>query len=212
MSLCVPDIHLKSHPKHLSSQERKQATVSAVIELAGRQNPVEITTTTIAHHMGLTQGALFRHFPTKDALLQSVMMWVSKALLLRIDNAVAQKEACPLEALKTMFSAHIDFVCRYPGIPRLLFGELQRSEKSKTKQIVVQLLHHYRERLLKHLEEGKKKKKFAAFLDTQAAAIAFIGMIQGLIIRSLLTGNVDQIRQDAPGVFDIYIRGIGGKR
>ncbi|HQV42048.1 MAG TPA: TetR family transcriptional regulator, partial [Moraxellaceae bacterium] len=35
------------------------------MELAGLQNPSEITTAAIAKHMNLTQGALFRHFPNK---------------------------------------------------------------------------------------------------------------------------------------------------
>jgi hypothetical protein len=33
-------------------------------------------------------------------------------------------------------------------------------------------------------------------------------MIQGLIVQSLLAGQVDQIRKAAPGVFSVYLRGI----
>jgi AcrR family transcriptional regulator len=52
---------MNEHPKHLPADERRAATVEAVINLAAEQNPSDITTTAIAQRMGLT-GALFRHF------------------------------------------------------------------------------------------------------------------------------------------------------
>jgi TetR/AcrR family transcriptional regulator len=72
---------MDTHPKHLPADERRAVTVEAVVELAGSVNPSEITTAAIAKHMNLTQGALFRHFPTKDAIWQAVMEWVAERLL-----------------------------------------------------------------------------------------------------------------------------------
>ncbi|HTN34239.1 MAG TPA: helix-turn-helix domain-containing protein, partial [Marinobacter sp.] len=75
---------MNARPKHLPADERRAATVEAVIELAAEQNPSDITTTAIAQRMGLTQGALFRHFSTKDKILQAVMSWVTERLLARV--------------------------------------------------------------------------------------------------------------------------------
>jgi len=49
---------------------------------------------------------------------------------------------------------------------------------------------------------------FRASLDVKAAALLFIGTIQGLVMQSLMAGNVARIRHDAPKVFAIYRRGI----
>ncbi len=59
--------------EHLPAEERRAATVDAVIALAADHDPGEITTTAIARQMGVTQGALFKHFPTKEAILEAVM-------------------------------------------------------------------------------------------------------------------------------------------
>ena len=64
---------MDTHPKHLPADERRAVTVESVVALAGSQNPSEITTAAIAKHMNLTQGALFRHFPNKEAIWQAVM-------------------------------------------------------------------------------------------------------------------------------------------
>ena len=90
--------------KYLPADERRAATVEAVIQLAATQNPSDITTAAIAGHMHLTQGALFRHFPSKDAILQAVMEWVAEQLLARVERA-AQHAPTPLAALEAMFLA-----------------------------------------------------------------------------------------------------------
>ena len=48
-------------------------------------------------------------------------------------------------------------------------------------------------------------------LDNEAAATLFIGTVQGLVMQSLLAGDMTRIRRDAPRVFAIYRRGIGSE-
>ena len=199
---------MNERTKNLPADERRAATVEAVIDLAAEHNPSDITTTAIAGHMGLTQGALFRHFPSKDAILQATMSWVSERLLARVDKA-AQGAASPAAALEAMFMAHVDFVAKHPGVPRMLFGDLQRSENTLPKQMVQALIRQYSERLRRLLEDGKAQGEFDPGLDVNAAAVLFIGSIQGLVMQSMLAGKVTQIRRDAPGAFAIYRRGIG---
>src|SRR5690606_30054586 len=105
----------------LSAEERRATTVEAVIDLAADQNPSDITTAAIADRMGLTQGALFRHFPNKDAIVQAVLAWVAERLLARIGRA-ADDAPSALAALEAVFKAHADFVAEHPGVPRMLFG------------------------------------------------------------------------------------------
>ncbi len=197
------------HAKHLPADERRAATVEAVVELAAEQNPSDITTTAIAHHMKLTQGALFRHFPTKEAIWQSVMEWVAERLLARVDRA-AEGMASPSAALQAVFLAHIGFVADHPGVPRMLFGELQRAESTPAKRLAQTLIQRYGQRLHRLLEAGKAAGEISPTLDTEAAATLFVGTIQGLVMQSMLAGDMARVRDDAPRVFEIYLAGIRG--
>ncbi len=200
---------MSTHPtRHLPAEERRAVTIKAVVELAAKQNPSEITTTAIARHMGVTQGALFKHFPTKDAILQAVMEWAAERLLARLDKAV-ETATTPLGKLEAMFMAHVAFVVEHPGVPRMLFGDLQRAEPTAAKRMAQTLLRRYGERLQRLLEEGKAAGELAAALDTEAAATLFIGMLQGLVMQSMLAGDVELIRRDAPRVFALYRSGLG---
>lgn len=194
--------------KNLPADERRAVTVEAVVELAGSQNPSEITTAAIAKQMNLTQGALFRHFPNKEAIWKAVMEWVAERLLARIDRA-AQGIESPLDAMQAMFLSHVEFVVEHPGVPRMMFGELQRAESTPAKRMVQTLIQRYGERLHRLIDRGKACGELSATLDNEAAAMLFIGSIQGLVMQSLLAGDVDRMRCDAPRVFAIYRRGIG---
>jgi AcrR family transcriptional regulator len=199
---------MSGRPQYLTADERRAATVQAVVDLAAEQNPSDITTTAIAQRMGLTQGALFRHFPSKEAILQAVMSWVTERLLARVEKAAAGT-ASPVAALEAVFMTHIDFVTEHPGVPRIIFGELQRPGETPLKQMVQALIRRYGERLRRLLEAGKAQGELDTGLDADAAATLFIGTIQGLVMQSLLAGDVARIRRDAPVVFAIYRRGIG---
>ena len=186
-------------------------TVEAVIELAAEQNPSEITTATIAKRMNLTQGALFRHFPSKDAIWQAVMEWVAEHLLARVDKAIVAEKS-PLLALESVFMTHIDFVAIHPGVPRMLFGQLQHSEDTAPKRMARTLIGHYAERVSALIVSGKNQGEIEAGIVTSAATTLFIGTVQGLVMESLLADDVNLMRTQAPGAFAIFKRGIEANR
>ncbi len=196
--------------RHLPADERRAVTVETVVELAAEQNPSEITTAAIATRMGLTQGALFRHFPTKDAIWRAVMDWVAERLMGRVDRA-ASSAASPLGALEAIFMAHVGFIAEHPGVPRMMFGELQRPGDSATRRMVQALLARYRDRLRALIEQGQSGGEFDPQVDADQAALLFIGTIQGLVIQSMVAGDMARVRSDAPGAFATLCRGIGSK-
>jgi len=132
-----------------------------------------------------------------------VMDWVADRLLARIDKA-AQGAPAPLQALEAMFMAHIAFFTEHPGVPRMLFGELQRAEMSAPKRMAQKMLNRYREVLVTLIEDGKAQGQLSPKADTSAAATLFLGMIQGLVMQSLLAGDVQLVRREAPGVFSLF--------
>ena len=194
--------------KRIPAAERRAVTVEAVLSLAGDQNPSDITTAAIAQRMNVTQGALFRHFPSKDAIWEAVMEWVADRLLARIEDSAHDIES-PLAAMEAMFMSHVRFVAEHPGMPRMVFSELQRAEQTSAKRMVQSLLQRYGKRLHAYIEKGKANGELSPALDTEAAATLFIGTIQGLVMQALVAGDVGRMLGDAPRAFAIYRRGIG---
>jgi AcrR family transcriptional regulator len=112
-----------------STESRQAEIIATMVRLSAERSPAEITTTDIAKAMGVTQGALFRHFATKEAIRLAVVEWIDEHLMFEL---LAAKERSPdaLTALKAMFMAHVGFAKAHPGAPRLIFGELQQPASS----------------------------------------------------------------------------------
>lgn len=189
------------------TEERQAAIVAAALQLARDGSPALITTGEIASAIGLTQGALFKHFPTKDAIWLGAMAWVRETLLRRLQDA-ADGAASPLEGLTAMFHAHVEFVIAQPGVPRLVFHELQQPADSPAKQEVRAVLQGYRRLLLDRLGQAVQQGQADADLDLEAAATGFVGLVQGLVMQSMLSGRPGAMRQQARRVFDVYLHGI----
>ena len=192
---------------YLSSTERRERTVETVIDLCSEVDPATITTGEIAKRMQVTQGALFRHFPNKDAIWECVARRVAERVIRRIDEA-AEGAAQPLDKLEAMFNAHVDFIVHHPGIPRLLLGQLQQDRQTPARRVVRSLLFMYRERVQNRLAEALEAGQLRPGLDLDAAVTQFIGTVQGLVLQSLMIGDMSRVGTMAPSVFEIYLNGI----
>lgn len=193
----------------LPTEERQAEIVAAALSLARGVSPVSITTGDIATAVGVSQGAVFKHFPSKDAIWLAAMTWVREQLLAKLDEA-ARAQTSAVLALEAVFRAHVAFVAAHPGAPRIIFHELQQPADSPVKREVRALLQAYRQRLLVLFKAGVKTGELPAGLDQDAAATLFVGIVQGLVMQSMLTGKPAAMKAQAQGVFDIYLRGIRG--
>lgn len=195
----------------LPTEERQAGIVTAALRLARDTSPALITTTEIASAIGVTQGAVFKHFPTKEAIWVAAVRWVREVLMQGLESAAAEAST-PLDALSAMFRTHVDFVIAHPGVPRLIFHELQQPADSATKQEVRALLQGYRKLLLDTLEQAVTRGQVVADLDREAAATTFVGLIQGLVMQAMLAGRPAAMRAPADRVFALYLRSLGDRQ
>ena len=193
-----------------STELRQAEIIATMLRLAAERNPADITTTDIAKAMRVTQGALFRHFATKEAIRLAVVEWIEAQLL---GALLAARQAAPdvLAALRAMFLAHVRFAQAYPGVPRLIFAELQQAEASPVRLVVHKIMQRYRQVLAETLALAMAAKRIRADVDCQAAASLFLGGIQGLVIQSMLSGSDAALERQAEAVLDLYLAGLGGQ-
>ncbi|WP_280546929.1 TetR family transcriptional regulator [Halomonas sp. 11-S5] len=196
-----------SQRQHLPADERRERTVETVIALCGEEEPATLTTGRIAQRMGVTQGALFRHFASKDAIWEAAVTWVAERVMALV-AAAAEGVEDPLDALEAMFLAHVAFIAEHPGVPRLLMGQLQHPRPTAASRMVRGLLERYRRRLEGLLEQARQRGQLRPGLDLDAAATQFIGCVQGLVLQSLIADDVAGIVGRAPTAFELYRHGI----
>ena len=191
---------------YLSADLRRAETVATVIELAAAHDPAVMTTGQIAAAMGVSQGALFRHFPDKMAIWTAVLEWTCGELNHRFD---VLPDSPPLTRLEAMLAAHVDFVIEQPGVPRILFGELQRAGDTPTKAIARQLMAGYRTRVARELHAAREAGDIAGDADVEAATVLFLAMVQGMVMQGLAIDDFSAMPILACRLFSLFRQSLG---
>ena len=193
-----------------STESRQAEIIATLVALAAERNPADVTTTDIAKAMNVTQGALFRHFPTKEAIRLAVIEWIETQLMAKLGDAQASAPDV-MSSLEAMFLAHVKFIREFPGVPRLVFAELQQPDSSPVRQRVQQIMRRYRQALAETLGKAKAAQLIRNDVDVQAAAALFLGAIQGLVMQSMLGGVSADAEEPVLGVLHLYLAGLGAK-
>lgn len=206
-------MELSARSAKQSTEARQAGLVEAALLLAAQRSPADITTGDLAQAVGITQGAVFRHFSSKEAIWLAVLDWTADTLMSRLQAAADAELAradklAPLAALQAVFMAHVGFVVAHPGVPRVIFQELQHAQDTALKASVRGLMQRYRSLLMNLLERAQEQRLLAPGTKLQAAAVLFVGSVQGLVMQSLISGDVRAMTKQAPCVFTIYLRGL----
>jgi len=205
-------IPARAAPRHrLKTDERQREIVAAVLALACEQGPDAITTQAIADRIGVTQGAIFRHFPDKEAIWLAVFSWV-RASLGAVFAAAAAKADSPLAKIEQVFLAHVDFIAANPGVPRVMFHELQYPGDSPVRTEVRAMIAAYRKQLALLFTQAKAAGELPADLDTALAPMLFLGAVQGLVIQASLAGDKAGMMKRARQLFPLLLHGYRGRR
>lgn len=191
----------------LGADERREEIIRVTLELAAKQGVDDVTTQDMAQAMGVTQGAVFRHFPSKDAIWLAVMQWVRDRMMEVLGRAAAQGRD-PLDALQRMFFAHIEFIAGHPAIPRVLTSSHLHGRNAVLRQLVTEIMLGYEAKIAGLLTDAQTQGLARADLDTQAAATLYIGMIQGLVLQSSILRGQRVLEKEAARTFPVYLQAI----
>jgi TetR/AcrR family transcriptional regulator len=97
---------------------------------------------------------------------------------------------------------------QYPGVPRLVFQELQHAKTTPLKTRVQHLMADYRTLIAQLLTRAREEGLLASEVDPASAVVLFMGAVQGLVIQSLVTGKLRDLASQGKAVFNLYEAGL----
>lgn len=165
-----------------SGEERREQIVQAVMELAAEDGGREITAQAIADRVGIAQPTVFRHFQTRDRILEAVIEWIAGNLL-GVISAVAASGGPADERLHRLLEKQLTFISRNRGLPRLLFSERLHQKSTHLKLSVRKIMDAYATTVSGVLREGIESGVFRRDLDAEETARLILALVQGLLMR-----------------------------
>jgi len=168
-----------------NSETRKQEIIQATMEIIAEEGIQNLTMARLAEEIGITDGALYKHFNSKKEILLATVKEIQKSFSTFMSPQVALSDD-PLEKLQTILRLHLEFLEQHKGVPRILFSEAVHVGDNDVKRLMHSGVSNYldfiRGILLRAIQDGQIRKD----LDIDAATTAFFGLIQGnLIVWSL---------------------------
>ena len=177
------------------------------LELAARHGARGTTTHGIAAAMNLTQGAVFRHFPNKDAIWLAVLDWL-RTRAREMATAVEAAHPDPLQQLQALFLGQAAFIARHASVPRLVFAELSQSENEQIRTAVQSIMRNFETRLRAAVRAAKERGSVRPDVDEQAAATLFLGALQGLALQHAVFGSERAVTEQAGKILPLLLGAI----
>lgn len=157
--------------------ERRDEIARAVLELIGERGAGALTAARIAERVGVTSGALFRHFATVDDMLVAA---VEEAARL-VEASLPSADDAPLERIAALVTSRSDLVRAHPGLAWVLLSDqsyltLPEPGVRRLRQVVKAT----RAFLLAALEEAAERGQLRTGLEPAALLVICLGTIHAL--------------------------------
>lgn len=101
------------------TEERRRQIADAALDLIAEEGLGRFTTQAIAARVGLTDGSLFRHFPTKEAIVHAALDRVEE----RLFAGLPPDDPDPVVRLERFLRARASIVAAQPVIAKLVYSE-----------------------------------------------------------------------------------------
>lgn len=189
---------------------RKAEIVATVLGLADRLGPDRVTTGAVASAVGITQAALFRHFPTKAVLWQAVAEDVVDRLTIAWDAALANS-ADPLARLKALVGAQFDQIAARPAMPMLLFSRELNVENAALRAAFRNRLAAFQALLGQQILAGQAAGSLARTVAASDVAVLMTSLVQGVAIRWALGARDFPLRDEGLRLLDVQLRLLAAK-
>ena len=191
----------------LSAHARKALIVETALLLSDEFGPEQVTTERIATAMGLTQPAIFRHFPKKDLIWTAVAEYLEKSMTSVWDKAEDGTDA-PVAAVRKIAMAHVKLLADTPGIIAILFSRELHVNNEPLRTGLARNQKLFGAKLEASIKTAIKQGDFRSGLDATDAALLVIAIIQSVALRWSLVRREFDLSKEAGRLLDMQLAGF----
>ncbi|WP_089677029.1 nucleoid occlusion factor SlmA [Halomonas shengliensis] len=159
---------------------RREQILQALALMLEEDSGKRITVAALARQVGVTEAALYRHFPSKARMFEDLIAFIEESLFARIGRLLEEEqEALPrCAALLTLL---LGFAEKNPGLSRLLDGGVLTGETARLRTRIHQLFERLETQLKQILREAELREGRRPSLPASAAANLLLATAEGRI-------------------------------
>ena len=190
-----------------STLVRQHQIIEAARKLITTRGMEGVTIDAIAEEVGLTEGAIYRHFTSKHQILTLLIDDIERSLLDTIRNALVEG-ASALKNLERILEAHLSDVEGHRAASFIVITEAIVFDGIGLGPRVSSMLTHYLDFIRGVFQQGIREGSIRPDVDTDAAATAFFGLVQSTTTLWALNGYSPPLAARRTQMWDIYKKGV----
>ena len=190
-----------------STSERQLQIIEATQNLITSKGMEFVTIDAIAEKVGLTEGAIYKHFRSKREILTLLIDSIEQNLMETLVNS-KQVGDSSLDHLGRILVAHLNDVEDRRAVSFIIISEAIAFDGIFMSDRVSLMLNNYLDFIKNVVDEGIKDRSIRPDVDIGAAANTFLGMIQIVATLWSLDAYAESFKGLRTNMWDIYRKGV----
>lgn len=182
---------------------RQEQIAQAALAMIARHGVAGLSVAGVAKEVGVVPSGIYRHYRSKDEILDVVLDLISQRLLGNV-QAVRVEVSDPLDRLHRLLLRHLDLIRTHAGIPRVVLSEEIFAGQPKRRLKVYRMIGNYLNEVAILVREVQANGRAQPEVSPDAAAVMFLGLIQPAAILWLMSDGKFDIDQHAKHAWQLF--------
>jgi AcrR family transcriptional regulator len=190
-----------------NTRVRKHQIIEATRHLITTKGMESVTIDAIAEEVGLTEGAIYRHFVSKKQILSFLIDDIEHTLVDTVCGAQVEG-ASATKNLERILEAHLSDAEGRRAVSFIIIAQAMGFDGIGLSPKVSSMFTRYLESVRAVIEQGIREGSIRPDVDVDAAATAFFGLIQSTATLWALNNYAAPLAEFRSQMWGIYKRGV----
>jgi len=167
--------------------KRQTEIIQAAMDIAGSEGLKAVTITNIARRISVTDGAIYRHFSSKDDIIRGILDTIFLGMAQGVGEIITQGGTASSK-LKNIIEFILHDFNENPAHDSFLFAEDLIFSNDSLRILIYNMLNTMQLYIQQIIEQGQAQKELTAGIDARNISLLLIGTIRVLVMKWKLSG------------------------
>lgn len=161
---------------------RKEHILQSLARMLESSPGERITTAALAREVGVSEAALYRHFPSKARMFEGLIAFIEDTLFTRITR-ILEDEPSAARRCEKILTLVLTFAEKNPGMTRLLTGDALQGETERLRVRISQLFDRLEAQIKQILREAQIRENLKCAVSPTVMASLLMASAEGRLMQ-----------------------------
>ncbi|MBM4035772.1 MAG: TetR/AcrR family transcriptional regulator [Planctomycetes bacterium] len=190
-----------------ATEVRQEQIAQAALDLAGKQGLKGLSIAGIAEEVGLAPSAIYRHFKSKDEVIDASLALIRQRLHANVE-AVCEDTSDAIERLRLLQIRHVRLIRENQATPRVVFSEESYDGHPERKARVYEMISSYLREVAEIVRQGQEAGTIRCDVEPGTVALMLLGLIQPAAILWHMSDGEFDVTAETQKTWELFRRAV----